>query len=343
MVVALLAAVAIGVGVSWWMGRAESPQSPSDSAAFTLNEVPSVTGAGRVTAVAAVDEKRFLMGTSQGKVINIEMRPGQSPASTVLTSVPAQVRDLTLSGDGRTVAVTDAAGLVRVQGLRGGAPNDFRIDLTEGPVTLNRSGTEFAYGQFTITLMDTRTRQARTLPAKPVPNGGRSAYDDWAITDDGRVLAAGAEGIDMWYLNEPEKASKPITCACPAASVALSPDGRYATYGTVDGHAVVVDIDKRAVLEDKTLSPRPDDFVGTVTAFGSGSYFAAGTSTPERVVIWDASEHRIVWDHLFPQHKIAEVSAVPGSEALLVQTNRYQDLGHEPFNTVRPWLVQPRE
>ncbi|WP_405968836.1 hypothetical protein OG613_45085 (plasmid) [Streptomyces sp. NBC_00015] len=28
----------------------------------------------------------------------------------------------------------------------------------------------------------------------------------------------------------------------------LSPDGRYAAYGTVDGHAVVIDIDKWAVL-----------------------------------------------------------------------------------------------
>ncbi|MFD6915985.1 hypothetical protein [Streptomyces virginiae] len=305
--------------------------------------MPTVSGAGRVTAVAAVNEERFLMGTSEGKVFTVEVKPGKSPAFTMFTSVPAPVRHLALSGDSSRAAVSDAEGLLRIQRLQGGTVHDFHVDLLEGPVTLDRSGTIFAHGSFTLSLTDIRTRKPRTLPAKPVPYGGRSAYSDWSITDDGRVLAAGDEGIETWYLDQPAKASQPISCACPAASVTIGRDGRYAAYGTVDGHAVALDLGKRTVVGDKTVSPRTDDFVGTVTPFGSGNSIAAGTSTPGRVVVWDALEHDILWDHHFPQHKIAEVSAVPGSEALLVQTNRFEDLGNEPFNTVRPWLVRPRE
>ncbi|MFJ7345798.1 WD40 repeat domain-containing protein [Streptomyces sp. NPDC101110] len=334
----LLVAIGVGVGVALWKphkgpsGHSQRSEQAEPRPRFFLSELPT-TGQDRVTAVTAISQRLFVLGTSAGKVHLVSLNDAAAPQ--FLTSVPGGVEDLHVSRDSSTVAAVSDTGFIRAVKIRGGAPKDFKIDPYEAAGNLSRSGRTFVYGQFDIHLVNVATGLSIAYPDKPPPDGGRTAYEDWAVTDNGRLLAASLEGVETWRTGNPRYTAKPATCQCAANGVRLSDDGQLAIFGTADGHAVTVDVETRTVLHDKTVSALPNDHIFEVAVLGSGRYYAAGTSF-SRAVIWEAEKQQTVWDHTFSRQDIRDVSAVPGSDSLLVVTTP-----HEEESEIRAWIVSP--
>ncbi|MFJ9012877.1 WD40 repeat domain-containing protein [Streptomyces canus] len=335
-VLVLFAAIGTGVGVALWKpykgpgGQSQRSEQAESKPRFIMSELPTV-GQDRVTAVAAISQRLLVLGTSAGKVRLVSLDNATAPQ--LLISVPGGVEDLLVSRDRSTVAAVSDTGFMRAVKIRGGTPKDFKIDPDEAAGTLGRSGQTFVYGNFDIHLVNVATGLSIVYPDKPSPEGGRTAYEDWAVTDDGRLLAASLEGVETWRTENPRYTTKPATCQCAANGVKLGDDGKLAIFGTADGHAVTVDVKTRTVLHDKTVSALPEDHIFEVAVLGSGQYYAAGTSS-SRAVIWEAEKQQTVWDHTFSQQDVSAVSAVPGSDSLLIVTTP-----HEEDSGIRAWIV----
>ncbi|MFB7470412.1 WD40 repeat domain-containing protein [Kitasatospora sp. NPDC056184] len=324
-----LAAVGVGIGVARWQSDdppATVPPTAADSgptgngpdeARYTLTEVSLPGGAeGRITASAALGEDLVLVGTSEGSVYYVD--PARPGTAKLMTTTFGAVRRIRVSADGGTAAVLSQEGALRVMNLSRSTPTDLDIVPTEGPGGLSPHGDLLVFGSFDLTVLDVVSGRTSTLPAKPIPDGGRTAYEDWAVTGDGLVRAAGVDGVETWDPADPDRAGETIGCGCDARSVTFTGDGSLATFGTADGHVVVVDLATGRVIADKTIAVGDFTLIWTVAAFADGRRAAGGISS--RAVIWDVGARRTVWDHTFPGYRVAEVGAVPNSKALLIRT-----------------------
>ncbi|MER5350937.1 WD40 repeat domain-containing protein [Kitasatospora sp. NPDC002551] len=339
LVLVCLAAVGAGIGVGRWQSDAPAADGADDQtparAPYTLTEVPLPGGdAGRATASAALGNGLLLVGTSNGRVYYVDPANG---ATRLMTPTPAPVRSIRVSADGGTAAVLSEDGAVRVMNLSRTTPTDFTIDPLEGPGGLSPDGGLFVYGSFEPTVVDVTTGRTSTLPEKPVPDGGRTAYEDWAVTGDGLVRAAGLEGVETWDPADPDRVGETIGCGCASRSVRFNGDGSLATFGTADGHTVVVDLTTGRVRSDKTVAVGDFTIIWTAAVLGDGRRAAAGT--PSGVVVWDVEGRRVVWEHAFPGHHVEQVGAVPHSTALFIRTVQDGDSGDAVGS--RLWLASP--
>ncbi|MHA4818207.1 WD40 repeat domain-containing protein [Streptomyces aculeolatus] len=349
LIFACLAAVGVGVGVARWQSDAPPATETADDAPteemperidYALTEVSLPDDkAKRMTTGTAVSEELVLVGTSEGHVYSVDLASGDAARPELIITVPGSVRNIQISADGGTAAVLSEEGTLRVMDLSRGTSTDIVMDVLEGPGALSPDGSLFVYGSFDPTVLDVATGKTRTLPGKPPPEGGRAAYEDWAVTEDGMIRAANSGsagnpdgGVETWDPADPDLIGETVNCGCAASSVTLNDDGSIATFGTANGHAVVVDLTAGSVLGDKTIS---NDNIWSATIFGDERRAAAGTPSG-RVVIWDVRERRTLWQHTFPerQGQVEQVSATPNSEALLIRIN-------EQSQSQQLWLARP--
>ncbi|MFE7558267.1 WD40 repeat domain-containing protein [Kitasatospora sp. NPDC057500] len=316
-----LAAIAVGIGVARWQSDAPPATGPDgggpDDARYTLAAVslPEDDG-GWITASAALREDLVLVGSSNERVYYVD--PARGGVAKPMTATIGPVRSIRVSADGGTAAVLSQEGALRIMDLSREDPTDLAIDPLEGPGALSPGGDLFVFGSFELTVVDVADGRTSTLPQKPVPDGGRTAYEDWAVTGDGLVRAASLEGVDTWDPADPDRAGETIGCACEARSVRFNGDGSLAAFGTADGHSVVVDLTTGRVLADKTVFVGDFTIIWTATVLGDGRRAAAGT--PSGAVVWDVGARRILWEHVFPGYRVEQVGAVPNSDALLIRT-----------------------
>ncbi|MFF9090486.1 hypothetical protein ACF1BE_29655 [Streptomyces sp. NPDC014991] len=242
------------------------------------------------------------------------------------------------------MAIISDAGLVRVMSVRGGKKTDFTlrdplnpsyvVSRYRVPGSLDRSGRFFVYGEFELTLVNLRTGSVRLYQeySGGVPS---SEYDDWSITTDHRIVAAKFEGIDIRHVADTEHASQSVTCECAPAAVSLSPSGRFAVFGTADGHMVAIDL-KRGSRAEKTITTEPGGGIGEVAASDLGRFFAAVTPRG-RLTIWDVNGEHVTFLRTFHGESVRKITAVPGGESFLVQTTPNRADGED---RVRSWLVR---
>ncbi|MFF7457166.1 WD40 repeat domain-containing protein [Kitasatospora sp. NPDC008115] len=342
LLLACLAAIAVGIGVARWQSDAPPATGTAgggpDDARYTLAEVSlPEDDAGRIIASAALGENLVLVGTSKERVYYVDRAHGG--VAKPMTATLGQVRSIRVSADGGTAAVLSQEGALRIMNLSRETPTDLTIDPLEGPGALSPGGDLFVFGSFELTVVDAADGRTSTLPEKPVPDGGRSAYEDWAVTGDGLVRAASLEGVDTWDPADPDRAGETIGCACEARSVRFNGDGSLAAFGTADGHEVVVDLTTGRVLADKTVAVGDFTIIWTATVLGDGRRAAAGT--PSGVAVWDVGARRTVWEHTFPGYRVEEVGAVPNSDALLIRTIARKESEGGGAADSQVWIATP--
>ncbi|WP_432114605.1 WD40 repeat domain-containing protein [Streptomyces sp. S1] len=372
LVVACLVAVGLGVGVSRWQSDDPPPTGGKDDGrasehvGYTLTEVRIPENLGGVTATAALDGERVLVGTGFGNVYSLDLSEGGKGALRRITALVGEVRSIEVSADGGSIAVLNRAPGLRYPGedtLRvmdpsapavvkvvdggrpaGGPVTDFPLDGSHGKGALSPDGRLFVNGSFDLTLLDIATGERRLLERGPLKDGRRTGYEDWAFTANGLVRAISEQGVDTWDVRSGERVGETVECGCNSYRVSLTEDGDFAAVATAEGRSVVLDLTAGRPLADKTVT-RGEEIPGSAVV-GGGKRVAVAAA--ERLVVWDVEHRRTLWSHTFPGYRPTDVRAVPNSGSFLVSVVEDPEAGDRrtaPANSsplaTKWWLATP--
>jgi len=213
-----------------------------------------------------------LPGTPPPRAFETAQRVLRQPIPAVVLRPVRGGHAFAVSPDGRLVAA----------GLRGGIVRLFRTDGAGAPRELGTPG--------------------------------ERRIDDLAFTPDGaRLVAARHDGVVLVLDPVGEAAPRTLPAGdAPVARLALSPDGRTAAIGALDGRAWIVPLDGR--------SPSPllhGADVREVAFDREGRRLATGTSEGE-VRAFDAATGAQLWSAPLPGGAVAALAFTPDGRRLLV-------------------------
>ncbi len=181
-------------------------------------------------------------------------------ATSRLVNVPAEIRRMTVSVDGRLVAVSDAAGNVRVLRVQSSATGvveqqiaAWKIDSEPASLAIVRvagsaepTDENLAACYSVLAGLNDGTIQHWSLSTQSLTeqwNGAKSPVRAISASRDGTLMVTGCEdgSLSMWKLNRPAPAALSTVASENAANMQLSPSKKQlASLAMKDGQPVIV-------------------------------------------------------------------------------------------------------
>jgi hypothetical protein len=288
-----------------------------------------------VTASAVAGQGTTVLdGTSAGNLYAVPPT-GVATNQRPIARLSGKIIAVGLSRDGHMGAGASVSGDIAVGAIDGKMLTG-RLEITPESVAFNRTGTQVAFGGSGVTVFDASTGATLGNYRQPLSPLGRDTYQDVAFAPDHRMVAAAYDGVDQWKVGQSRVTVPTVVCDCAPDGVALSGDGRFAIFGTADGHMTITEVASGRVIADRTVSTNLEDHVFAVAASSTGDAFAAFAASGAGL-IWERHTHRVAWRgklaRLFPSH----VSFV-GHRALLIGSRTNESDAGTGFG-LAPWLV----
>lgn len=283
--------------------------------------LPSQVNGELVTASALGPDDLLVLGTSGGNVYTGKRKSFVS-STRPLGTLTERISSISIAKSGNFIAVSSAGGDIALARTGGKL---YSSKVNEGgvlPTAFNEEGTRIAYGGFKVYEYEVETGNEIMVYEQPMLSGGRGQYLDLRIMEDGRVMAASVEGVDIWK-NKQTAEGTTITCECMADGVALSDNGKMSVFGTADGHLVVVDNSTRDILVDRTVATDSNDHV-FATAASSDGRLIVGIASSGAALIWDVPKNTTAWQGKITVKSPSRIQFVDGDRALLVESQTEQ-------------------
>jgi WD40 repeat protein len=336
LVLALTAALGVGIGTPLWLARADDRGAASRPATLRMQVrvLPSSYGS-KMTTVTMSSTGLIAVGTEAGEVVMLDVRRDAIPLGGFRAG--AAVSLLAFSADGSTLAVATRDGWVSAWSWKPGEIRSRRwrpgFDFDVSAVGLSPDGRLLAVAGFEIALYDTQTgRQLATPqePKRPEDSTGWGGYGRIGFSADSTTLLAGSDaGVDTWTVsNGTVLRSLPFLCS----NFGLTATARFLTCGSA-GHVILIDLGNYQIIGDQTIS-RSAEVSGTC-ATADGRYVFASTTAGE-LIAWDRSTDTVV-----ARTKLPTKSADSSTYAQLSLTHDATALlAMDPSSDPSLWLVR---
>ncbi|MFB4269196.1 WD40 repeat domain-containing protein [Nonomuraea sp. GTA35] len=251
--------------------------------------LPETLDGSHVTAIGFTRDSRIAVGTETGR-IEIREHDGSPTVAGGRQLDLSSIVALAFSSDGKYVAAATLRSvyivdLFRLQTIIKVNPFD-ADDYLAGinSIALNSHATHLAVGDLNVTVYDIRSRsRIAVLSSTPFGEyGERGEYKSLSFTDE-FLYASDVFGTDVWA-SWTWKLASSFQCSC-FHELKWSPDQRWASFGTADGHVLLWDGASKRPTKDVTAAIAPGVYTGDTAVSNDASMLFAGLSTGE-VLAW---------------------------------------------------------